>query len=88
MNGYTKGARNELFALRPAPIQVKKLIVIAPSVYWLCFSPFFFCFWSVCLASRADAHDVRKVVLEMYRDKILSVEHSTHRYMYVEKCNS
>jgi len=25
MNGYTKGARNELFALRPAPIQVNKL---------------------------------------------------------------
>ena len=25
MNGYTKGARNELFALRPAPIQVTKL---------------------------------------------------------------
>ena len=24
MNGYTKGARNELFALRPAPIQVHK----------------------------------------------------------------
>lgn len=23
MNGYTKGARNELFALRPAPIQVR-----------------------------------------------------------------
>ena len=22
MNGYTKGARNEIFALRPAPIQV------------------------------------------------------------------
>ena len=22
MNGYTKGARNELFALRPAPVQV------------------------------------------------------------------
>ena len=22
MNGYTKGARNELFAMRPAPIQV------------------------------------------------------------------
>ena len=22
MNGYTKGARNELFALKPAPIQV------------------------------------------------------------------
>lgn len=25
MNGYTKGARNELFALRPAPIQVSGL---------------------------------------------------------------
>ena len=24
MNGYTKGARNEIFALRPAPIQVHK----------------------------------------------------------------
>ena len=23
MNGYTKGARNELFALRPAPVQVR-----------------------------------------------------------------
>ena len=23
LNGYTKGARNEIFALRPAPIQVK-----------------------------------------------------------------
>ena len=23
MNGYTKGARNEIFAFRPAPIQVK-----------------------------------------------------------------
>lgn len=23
MNGYTKGARNEIFALRPAPIQVE-----------------------------------------------------------------
>ena len=22
MNGYTKGARNEIFALKPAPIQV------------------------------------------------------------------
>lgn len=22
MNGYTKGARNEIFALRPAPVQV------------------------------------------------------------------
>lgn len=25
MNGYTKGARNEIFALRPAPVQVKNL---------------------------------------------------------------
>ena len=25
MNGYTKGARNEIFALRPAPIQVRFL---------------------------------------------------------------
>jgi len=24
MNGYTKGARNEIFALRPAPVQVKE----------------------------------------------------------------
>lgn len=23
MNGYTKGARNEIFALKPAPIQVQ-----------------------------------------------------------------
>ena len=27
MNGYTKGARNELFALRPAPIQVNYTLV-------------------------------------------------------------
>ncbi|XP_040322308.1 UDP-N-acetylglucosamine--peptide N-acetylglucosaminyltransferase 110 kDa subunit, partial [Herpailurus yagouaroundi] len=33
MNGYTKGARNELFALRPAPIQVKKFMIIAHNVY-------------------------------------------------------
>ena len=25
MNGYTKGARNEIFALRPAPIQVLQI---------------------------------------------------------------
>jgi hypothetical protein len=25
MNGYTKGARNEIFALRPAPVQVRCL---------------------------------------------------------------
>lgn len=83
MNGYTKGARNELFALRPAPIQVKKLIIIAPSVYWLCFFAFFlFSVWLPGVGNdRADARDVRKVVLEMYGDKILSVELSTHRYM-------
>jgi len=23
MNGYTKGARNEIFALKPAPVQVE-----------------------------------------------------------------
>lgn len=33
MNGYTKGARNELFALRPAPIQVRRRFSpAAPSV--------------------------------------------------------
>ena len=26
MNGYTKGARNEIFALRPAPIQVGSVL--------------------------------------------------------------
>ena len=26
MNGYTKGARNEIFALKPAPIQVKRSV--------------------------------------------------------------
>ena len=26
MNGYTKGARNEIFALKPAPIQVEFII--------------------------------------------------------------
>ncbi len=26
MNGYTKGARNEIFALRPAPIQVSNVV--------------------------------------------------------------
>lgn len=29
MNGYTKGARNELFALKPAPVQVG--LVLYPS---------------------------------------------------------
>ena len=27
MNGYTKGARNEIFALRPAPIQVRNVVL-------------------------------------------------------------
>ena len=50
MNGYTKGARNELFALRPAPIQVKELI-ISHNVYWaektvMCFlSPLVTLYW-------------------------------------------
>lgn len=43
MNGYTKGARNELFALRPAPIQVcsteyESMIVIYaadPCAMWI-----------------------------------------------------
>lgn len=45
MNGYTKGARNELFALRPAPVQVSylletksqivALIIETFMVYWL-----------------------------------------------------
>ena len=26
MNGYTKGARNEIFALKPAPIQVSRSV--------------------------------------------------------------
>ena len=30
MNGYTKGARNELFALRPAPIQVSSAPILVP----------------------------------------------------------
>lgn len=44
MNGYTKGARNELFALRPAPVQVSltcKLLaclgdsyISACAIYW------------------------------------------------------
>ena len=38
MNGYTKGARNELFALRPAPIQVGflcKFLSLGWSFAWL-----------------------------------------------------
>lgn len=33
MNGYTKGARNELFALRSAPVQVKKKL---PWIVYIC----------------------------------------------------
>lgn len=35
MNGYTKGARNEIFALRPAPIQVN-ILSIAYYSHWNC----------------------------------------------------
>jgi len=35
MNGYTKGARNEIFALRPAPIQVCFLSVLLPYLFCL-----------------------------------------------------
>ena len=47
MNGYTKGARNELFALRPAPIQVSvgkpaltspNLLLSIPSINFLKFT--------------------------------------------------
>lgn len=31
MNGYTKGARNEIFALRPAPVQV--ILLADPSCF-------------------------------------------------------
>lgn len=30
MNGYTKGARNELFALHPAPVQVSLVYNLFP----------------------------------------------------------
>lgn len=71
MNGYTKGARNELFALRPAPIQVKELI-IAYNVYWtkktvMCFFPL----WLPDIGNnRADIPDLREksIVLERHRD--------------------
>lgn len=32
MNGYTKGARNEIFALRPAPIQVSNILFFCLAV--------------------------------------------------------
>lgn len=32
MNGYTKGARNEIFALRPAPIQVSLQPLCTPAI--------------------------------------------------------
>jgi hypothetical protein len=34
MNGYTKGARNEIFALRPAPIQVGYVEKIYLVISW------------------------------------------------------
>ncbi len=30
LNGYTKGARNEIFALQPAPVQVKWIYLSDP----------------------------------------------------------
>ena len=33
MNGYTKGARNELFALKPAPIQVCVFLEERPIIF-------------------------------------------------------
>lgn len=32
MNGYTKGARNEIFALKPAPVQVHILCTYIPYI--------------------------------------------------------
>lgn len=34
MNGYTKGARNELFALRPAPIQVRAICNFSLTLFY------------------------------------------------------
>ncbi len=37
LNGYTKGARNEIFALQPAPIQVSsRAIVLLPYMRDMC----------------------------------------------------
>ena len=44
MNGYTKGARNEIFALRPAPVQVW-LIKSFPAASFL-HQRYFFSFFS------------------------------------------
>lgn len=38
MNGYTKGARNEIFALRPAPIQVRKFSAYG-ALLWFIVTP-------------------------------------------------
>lgn len=35
LNGYTKGARNELFALRPAPIQVQQFLLDSFLLYFI-----------------------------------------------------
>lgn len=47
MNGYTKGARNEIFALKPAPIQVNmtETVLILP-----CLAP------ALCLLKEHGSH--------------------------------
>ena len=42
MNGYTKGARNEIFALKPAPIQVGDNQNIQFETFCYKFQPFIF----------------------------------------------
>ena len=37
MNGYTKGARNEIFAMRPAPVQVKIVFVLLICLFSISF---------------------------------------------------
>ena len=36
LNGYTKGSRNEIFALRPAPIQVTYSMIVMMSIVLYC----------------------------------------------------
>lgn len=46
LNGYTKGARNEIFALQPAPIQVRQYTAVGPAR-----SMFFFVFFLLCAST-------------------------------------
>lgn len=82
MNGYTKGARNELFALRPAPIQVMELI-IAHNIYWV--KNIVMCFYPLWLPgignNRVDISDLREKKYSSRKaqgQRILSVEHNAH----------